>query len=95
MVEEWSVDVKVKSLFMVLFVLVSLPLIFACDSDHDCGTSTPSINANAIHGGEMMSSFYGMNFLIVLIQILIVTSLILFIIWMIKNLNGGKNRKNG
>ena len=80
---------------MVLFVLVSLPLIFAYDSDHDGGTSTPSINANAIQGGEMMSSFYGMNFLIVLIQILIVTSLILFIIWMIKNLNGGKNRKNG
>jgi len=79
-----------KSFFIILFVLAFLPLTLACGSGHDEGISTSSpINTNVIQNGKMMNNFYGGNFLMILIQILIIISLILFIIWAIKNLKGG------
>ena len=80
-----------KSFFIILFVLAFLPFTLACGSGHDEVTQTnlAPINANAVYEGNMMNG-YGMGFYPLLIYVLVVISLILFIVWMVKNLKGGK-----
>ena len=79
--------IKLKYLFIVLFVSASLPLVLACGEEQ--GSQVP-ITANAVYGNEMMSGFYGMGFFAFLIVILVIISLLLFIVWMIKNLKKTK-----
>jgi len=54
------------------------------------GSTSVSTNVNGIHEGNMMYDVYEYGFFTFLIPILIIISLILFIILMIKNLEGGK-----
>jgi len=85
------VDVKMKYFFIIFFVLAFLPFTLACGTDHDEITQTnlAPISSNAVYDGNMMKG-YGMGFYPLLVYVLVVISLILFIIWMIKNLKGGK-----
>jgi len=80
-----------KSFFIILFVLAFLPFTLACGPGHDEGVQTnlAPTSSNAVYEGNMMNG-YGMGFYPLLIYILVIISLILFIIWMIKNLKGGK-----
>jgi len=89
--------IKIKSLFVVLFLLAFLPLVLACgDEQTSQGVSAP-INANAVYGNSMMSGNYGMGFFAPLIMVLVIIALVLIIIWLVKqiqiNKKGGKNEK--
>ena len=91
----WLVDVKmikIKSLFIILFIFAFLPLALAC-GDEQAGNNignSASVNANAVYGNAMMSGSYSIGLFIPLIMILVIISLVLFIIWMIKNLKRNK-----
>ena len=79
--------IKTKSLFIVLLVLAFLPLALACGDEQ--GSLAP-MSGNAVSGSSMMYGFSGMGFFGPLIMILIITSLVLIIIWLIKELKNSK-----
>jgi len=91
MVERWLGDAKMKSFFVVLFILAFLPLTFACGGGHEGSNNLSTMNSNLVHDGSMMNTFHGGGILMFLVYILIIISLVLFIIWMIRILKGGKN----
>jgi len=79
--------IKLKYLFIVLFISASLPLVLACGEEE---VSQVPVTANAVYSNNIMSSFYGMGFFAFLIMVLVTISLLLFIMWMIKNLKKSK-----
>lgn len=78
---------KIKSLFIALSFLAFLPLALACGDEQ---MNSIPITANVISGSNMASGFYGMDFFVPLIMILVIISLVLFIVWIIKNLKEKK-----